>query len=403
MNKTIGSTLIVAGTTIGGGMLAMPLTSAGIGFGFTVFLLVALWALLTYSALLFVEVYQTVESDAGIGTLAENFFGKTGRVLTTTILLIFLYALVSAYVSGGSAILAGLLPQQYTSKITLQLSGCLFTLFFGCFIFLGTGTTDRINRVILFFKFIFFALVLLLLIPNVNWQNFMEIPINNALLISATPIFFTSFGFHGSIPSLNRYLKGNTFTLRFAILLGTLIPLIAYILWQFATHGVLNQSSFLQILDKDPTLNGLVIAITQSTGSQIIGIVVRLFSALALITSFLGVALGLFETLEDLFKRIGFSHSRRTVSIATFIPPLIFALFFPQGFILALGYAGQMFACYAILLPVAMVWKLRKLKLDLPYQVCGGKLTLMTALIFGMSIAFIPFLMQAGYLPKVIG
>ena len=35
-NKTLGSTLIVAGTTIGAGMLAMPLTSAGIGFGFNI-------------------------------------------------------------------------------------------------------------------------------------------------------------------------------------------------------------------------------------------------------------------------------------------------------------------------------------------------------------------------------
>ena len=68
MNKTLGTTLLVSGTMIGAGMLAMPLTSAGIGFTFTVFLLIALWLLLTYSALLFVEVYQTTESDSGIGT-----------------------------------------------------------------------------------------------------------------------------------------------------------------------------------------------------------------------------------------------------------------------------------------------------------------------------------------------
>ena len=30
MNKTLGSTLITSGTMIGAGMLAMPLTSAGI-------------------------------------------------------------------------------------------------------------------------------------------------------------------------------------------------------------------------------------------------------------------------------------------------------------------------------------------------------------------------------------
>lgn len=42
MNKTLGTTLLVSGTMIGAGMLAMPLTSAGIGFPFTVVLLLAL-------------------------------------------------------------------------------------------------------------------------------------------------------------------------------------------------------------------------------------------------------------------------------------------------------------------------------------------------------------------------
>lgn len=50
---------MIAGTTIGAGMLAMPLTSAGMGFGATALLLVGLWALLAYTGLLFMEVYQT--------------------------------------------------------------------------------------------------------------------------------------------------------------------------------------------------------------------------------------------------------------------------------------------------------------------------------------------------------
>lgn len=57
-NKTFGSALLVAGTTIGAGMLAMPLTSAEMGFTYTLILLFILWGLLSYSALLFVEVYQ---------------------------------------------------------------------------------------------------------------------------------------------------------------------------------------------------------------------------------------------------------------------------------------------------------------------------------------------------------
>ena len=73
-NKTLGSALIIAGTAIGAGMLAMPLTSAGIGFGFTAVLLIGLWLLLAYSGLLFVEVYQTAKrKDDGVATLAENY------------------------------------------------------------------------------------------------------------------------------------------------------------------------------------------------------------------------------------------------------------------------------------------------------------------------------------------
>ena len=44
-NKILGSALMIAGTTIGAGMLAMPLTSAGMGFGMTLVLLVGLWVI----------------------------------------------------------------------------------------------------------------------------------------------------------------------------------------------------------------------------------------------------------------------------------------------------------------------------------------------------------------------
>ncbi|MDD7425055.1 MAG: aromatic amino acid transporter [[Actinobacillus] rossii] len=402
-NKTLGSTLIVAGTTIGAGMLAMPLTSAGIGFGFTVTLLVALWLLLCFSALLFVEVYQTVESDAGIGTLAEKYYGTFGRIVSTTVLIVFLYAILSAYVSGGSSILAGVLPTIVDAETTTKIAGVIFTVFFGSFIVIGTTSVDVINRILFTTKILAFVLVLFLLLPKISLDNLLEMPINNALLISASPVFFTAFGFHGSIPSLNKYLEGNVKALRISILVGTSIPLIAYILWQLATHGVLSQTEFLKILEQDPTLNGLAEAVRQITGSTLISVVVKVFSALALITSFLGVALGLFEALEDLLKRVKINAGRKTLGLLTFIPPMLFAFFYPKGFITALGYAGQMFAFYAIVLPIAMVWKLRNQSPDLAYRVKGGNASLIIALAIGVFIVIVPFLIEQGLLPQVVG
>ena len=400
MNKTIGSTLLVAGTMIGAGMLAMPLTSAGIGFGFTLVLLLGLWALLTFSALLFVELYQTAESDAGIGTLAEQYFGKAGRIIATAVLIIFLYALIAAYISGGGSLLKDLLPESFGDKVSIL----LFTVIFGSFIVIGTHSVDKINRVLFFVMLAAFAVVLSLMLPEIKFDNLMATPIDNALIISASPVFFTAFGFHGSIPSLNKYLGGNVKALRISILVGSAITLYAYILWQMSTHGLLTQNEFLQILKEDATLNGLVKATLAITGSNIIAGAVKLFSTLALVTSFLGVGLGLLECIEDLLKRsFNISAGRISLGLMTFIPPLVFALFYPEGFILALGYAGQMFAFYAVVLPVSLVWKARRAHTNLPYKVWGGNLTLIIVLVLGVIITSIPFAIRAGYLPFVVG
>ena len=400
MNKTVGSTLLVAGTMIGAGMLAMPLTSAGIGFGFTLILLLGLWALLTFSALLFVELYQTAESDAGIGTLAEQYFGKTGRIIATAVLIIFLYALIAAYISGGGSLLKDLLPDSFGDKVSIL----LFTVVFGSFIVIGTHSVDKINRVLFFVMLAAFAVVLSLMLPEIKFDNLMATPIDNALIISASPVFFTAFGFHGSIPSLNKYLDGNVKALRISILVGSAITLCAYILWQMSTHGLLTQNEFLQILKEDATLNGLVKATLAITGSNVIAGAVKLFSTLALVTSFLGVGLGLLECIEDLLKRsFNISAGRISLGLMTFIPPLVFALFYPEGFILALGYAGQMFAFYAVVLPVSLVWKARRTHTNLPYKVWGGNLTLIIVLVLGVIITSIPFAIRAGYLPFVVG
>ena len=400
MNKTVGSTLLVAGTMIGAGMLAMPLTSAGIGFGFTLVLLLGLWALLTFSALLFVELYQTAESDAGIGTLAEQYFGKAGRIIATAVLIIFLYALIAAYISGGGSLLKDLLPESFGDKVSIL----LFTVIFGSFIVIGTHSVDKINRVLFFVMLAAFAVVLSLMLPEIKFDNLMAMPIDNALIISASPVFFTAFGFHGSIPSLNKSLDGNVKALRISILAGSAITLCAYILWQMSTHGLLTQNEFLQILKEDATLNGLVKATLAITGSNMIAGAVKLFSTLALVTSFLGVGLGLLECIEDLLKRsFNISAGRISLGLMTFIPPLVFALFYPEGFILALGYAGQMFAFYAVVLPVSLVWKARRAHTNLPYKVWGGNLTLIIVLVLGVIITSIPFAIRAGYLPFVVG
>ena len=414
MNKTLGTTLLVSGTMIGAGMLAMPLTSAGIGFTFTVVLLISLWLLLTYSALLFVEVYQTTESDSGIGTLSALYFGNAGRVVSTTVMFVFLYALLAAYISGGGEILmkatqsTGLLGQEgvianTSPEMTLKIFIGIFTVFFGSFVIISTKVVDGFNRLLFFVMLVALVVVMFVMFPKASVQNLMAMPLDNALIISAAPIFFTSYGFHGSIPSLVKYMEGDVRALRIAIVAGSAITLVGYILWQLSTHGVLSQSEFTQILKEKPTLYGLIEACRRITGSEIIASAVQLFSALALVTSFLGVALGLFDCTEDMLRKgLHINAGRLLLGAITFLPPVLFAYFYPD-FIAALSYAGQMFAFFAVVLPVGLVWKARRRYPNLPYRVAGGDVALIIALVIGIVVACIPFFVKAGMLPPVVG
>lgn len=395
---------MIAGTTIGAGMLAMPLTSAGMGFGATVVLLVCLWALLAYTGLLFMEVYQTApKQDVGVASLAEQYFGITGRVLATASLLILLYALLAAYITGGGSLLSGLLPEIGDAHTTTQVGILLFTVLLGSFVVIGIKGVDGLTRLLFIGKIVAFVFVLLMMLPKAKLENLTAVPLDNLFVVSAVPIFFTSFGFHVIMASINTYLDADIRKIRIAIYIGTAIPLVAYLLWQLATHGVLTQAEFVEILKQDPTLNGLVKATSQITGSTILGEMVRLFSALALITSFLGVAMGIFECVGDLLKRVNLPTNRLWLTLATFIPPVLFALFYPNGFIAALGYAGLLFAFYGMLLPIGLAWKARQQHPNLAYRVIGGKAALIVALIAGIIIMIIPFLIQLGYLPQVAG
>lgn len=400
-NKLLGTALMIAGTTIGAGMLAMPLTSAGIGFGMTVVLLVGLWGLLTYSGLLFMEVYQTAQTrDAGVASLAEQYFGIGGRLLATLSLLVLLYALLAAYITGGGSLLSGLLPFSDNAQLSQTWGIVLFTLVLGAVVSVGVKSVDGFTRLLFICKILAFVAVLLMMLPKATLANLTAVPLDNLLIVSAVPIFFTAFGFHVIMGTINDYLEADIRKIRLAILIGTAIPLSAYLLWQLATHGVLSQNAFIAVLQQEPTLNGLVNATAQITGSTFLGEVVRIFSALALITSFLGVAMGIFEGVGDLCKRVNLPTNRLFLTLCTFALPLGFALFYPNGFIAALGYAGLLFAFYGLILPIGLAWKARQVHPHLPYRVAGGNWALVAALIAGGIIMLIPFLPN---LPTVVG
>lgn len=399
-NNAIGSTFIVAGTALGAGMLAMPLATAGIGFWTTLLMLVGLWAVMSYTALLLVEVYQYNDTDTGLSSLAYKYLGRSGQWLTGLSMPFLMYSLVAAYLVGGGDIIQVFVATVLNLEIPSYFGVLLFALVGAIVVCIGTHSVDLVNRLLFTAKLLFLTVMLVLLLPHVQHVNILTMPTAQALVLSAIPIVFTSFGFHGSVPSIVNYMEGDTKKLRWVFVIGSAIPLMVYVLWQLATLGSINTDTFLGVLAQASGINGLLAAIKTVAESAYLELAVRMFAGLALATSFLGVALGLFDFLADVFKRKNNTLGRFQTSLLTFIPPLFFALFYPKGFVFALGFAAIALAVLSLLLPSMLALKTRK-QHEQRYQVKGGKLSLYGVFGLGLMIIVIQLAIVGGALPEV--
>lgn len=388
-SRVTGALLIVAGTTIGAGMLALPMTSLQIGFLNSVWLLTAMWALMAFTALVTLEINLKMAAKSpvlgiSVAGLARVAFGRIGQMIAKVSLLVLFYALLAAYITGSASLIKeGCQVMGWTcsfGKATF-----MYVFFLGGCINACVKMVDYANRFFFTLKMIVFTGIIICLLPYVNLQNLAYHQGSLSALSIAAPVFFTSFGFHGSIPTLINYVGPYPRQLRLVILLGSLFPLIIYLLWQLVTLGILPASQASAMAQTD--VAQFVHALNAFTNNPSLGVMISLFTFLAITTSFLGVAIGLFDSLaETLSLPTVTQFERLKVSLVTFLPPMFFALFYNDGFIIALGYAAVALSILAVLIPTAVALKWRSRQLASFYQVAGGKFSLLLAFIAGLLI-----------------
>ncbi len=357
MQKIIGSILIVAGTTIGAGMLAMPIISANVGFGFISLVLICIWFTMFYTATILVDVYKYNSPNDGLNTLSLKYLGKAGAIVTAFCMLILMYALVSAYITGGGEILRSNLELWLGSEVSPQASAVLFAILFGGIIAFGTRLVDISTKIVFTIKLIFLCIVIGLLLPTIETEYLKHVPNNAISVLAAIPVIFTGFGFCVVIPSLVKYLDGNIKQLKWVFFIGSALPLVIYLIWELTILGNIQSSVFNAILQENSGLEGLLKAIRVVHDSNIIKISFTIFAAAALLTSFWGVALALLDYIKDLGRNKSYIRHNFSALLLTFIPPLLFALFYPDGFVIALGYASIPLVILALTLPMLMLKK----------------------------------------------
>lgn len=381
--SVIGGMLLVAGSCIGAGMLALPILTGLAGFFPSLSMLLLSWAFMTFTGLLLVEVNGWFKGQVNLVSMSQEALGQKGRLTAWLSYLFLFYSLLVAYTAASGSVFSAILDALFAISIPPAAASIFFTALFGTIVYLGTRPVDLFNRVLMVGLIITYLGMIGLGITRVDPQLLLFSAPKYTLL--SLPVLVVSFGFQNMIPSLTAYMKGDLKRVRITILGGGLITLAIYLVWSILVLGVVEPNT---IQDSYQRGEEATIALRNVLGSSSISHFAQGFAFFAIITSFLAQGLTLTHFLADGFKLIPTRKNLWWLCSLALIPPLIFALFYPQIFFKALSFAGGICAMVLFgILPTSMAWIGRyQRKHSSHYHVSGGKTSLIAGMLFSLFV-----------------
>jgi tyrosine-specific transport protein len=378
LGHVVGGTLLIAGTTIGVGMLALPVATGPGGFLPSMAIYLVCWAFMLCTGLLLVEVSLWMPKDTSFISMAEKILGPIGRNIFWVVYLFLFVTVMIAHAAGGGAVLL-----EVTGwNLPIWAAILIYSAALAPIVYLGAHSVDRLNMVLISFVIICYIGFIAVSIGLVDFKLLAYSNWSKAWV--ALPVLFTAFTYQVIIPTLMTYMERNVRKVRLAIFLGSSIPLAIYLIWEFVILGIVPTEGLIEAGKQGQNaigpLKDLVPRVFQ------IG---KFFAFFALTTSFIPFALSFFDFLADGLKWEKRGVRRVTLCGAVFGIPMIIAIVYPNIFLVALGYAGGISCAFLFgLMPPLLVWVGRYIKRysQEGRQLPGGKATLLCLMAFALLI-----------------
>ena len=381
-DRLVGGILLIIGTSIGGGMLALPMANAATGFWVSSGFLILCWAAMTTGAFLVLETNLYLPSGSNMISMARETLGKKASYLIWFIYLFLLYSLLSAYISGGADVMESLF-EKMNARLSPWQGSLLFTLLFGSVVYSGIRQVDWFNRLLMFGKLGAYCLLLIFIAPKMQQSYLTEGEFRYAA--GTLMVLIVSFGFAIIIPSLRDYFDEDIAALKKAIFIGSLIPLFCYIAWDAVIMGSLPNGSshgLLSLAHSEHSTSDLSRLLSSTFQQPFISALFNFFISISMLTAFLGVSLCLMSFLSDGLMLRQKGKSGVILCVLTFMPPLLVVLYLPGAYLSALSFAGVFCVLLLLLFPALMALQGRRQHLNQSYTVPGGKLVPWIIIVF---------------------
>lgn len=359
-SKTLGAACLVAGTTIGAGMLALPLTVSALGLIWGVVAMAVIWFIMYLAGLYGLELNLRAGKGMTLGGLGQFFSGPVARIIGDASLVILTYALMAAYLFGGASVLETFLNNYSFATAFSYFSPLGMVVAVIILILMGNlRWVDHQNRIL--FLGMLGATAALIFGLSSSLANLDNIPMvsnepNFSAWQIAIPVIFTSFGYHIIQNTMVVYCDYNPVTLKKAFFWGSLMPLVAYVVWVVVALLILyvKAPAFYQtLMTQKANLGQLVQALSLAAGCSWLQPASWVVGLSAILTSAIGVGLAIISFWE---QHLPSKIAKRPLILGlALIPPLLVGLLIPGVFIRALSFAGLILTMIAIFLPIYLL------------------------------------------------
>ncbi|XP_051121202.1 uncharacterized protein LOC127244761 isoform X2 [Andrographis paniculata] len=375
-----GAVALIVGTSIGSGILALPKKISAAGLLPSSITMTMCWAFMLFEAMLLVEINVSllrkeevkVKDELkviSITTMAQETLGEWGGVVATMAYVFLGYTSMIAYGAKSGEII------HHITGFPEATSEILFTVLFTVLISIGgTRATGQVNQWLTVSMIGLLIAIESLAAFSGGWSG-LEGGVADWEKVPATlPVMIFTLAYHDLSPVLCAYLGGDLKRIRAAVFLGSVVPLVAYLIWDAIALSLSNQ------LDQvsDP------VELLLSVEWEGVPSLIEVFSLLAVGTSLIGTLLAFSEFFKEqitvsldslpaqLEKSGSFLHISNwwqknktsiTATAMVITPSLLVSTTVPDAFSAATDIAGGycMTMLYGVL-PPAMAWAMNNKK-----------------------------------------
>ena len=316
MNKKFWATAFtLTGTVVGAGILGLPYIFSQSGFLIGLFWLIFLGLVLTLVKLYLGEITLRTKGNHHLTGYAERYLGKWGKRFMFFAMIFGIYSALIAYLIGEGQSLSQIFTGTQNYAILFALG---FWIIMTALLREGLKGLKKIETWGVIAIILLIITIFILFLPKISLSNLTYIEPSKFLLPFGV-VLFALLG-TSSIPELRREIKGQEKNLKKAIIIGSVLPIVLYIIFSFTFIGVLGKD-----VSEIATLS--------------FGNIINILGIFTMLTSYFVLSFA----LKDMFK-FDYNLSKNKTFLFTSLTPLVIyfliTIFNALGFVSVLSIGG---------------------------------------------------------------